>query len=291
MKKLLFFIGTTIALSQNAQVVTAGSTLANYYDVTPDSLLWYRSYPSVFFTYSINVFNSAGYEYMFKSVGSVSSGGSQAYIRIESLRPDMYMLQGRIDSVWCPGCGMGGQWNYRKVAKPLLAGDTINSPTAVWDNTYLYLTEHSGYQGANWNINDFVGGDKYIGLQFRELGNYGTDDRYGWVWVNCISEDSCYVKGYASQARTTGIAENSAGNMRTYPNPVNETFYIENTGGQNFELLSLNITDLYGKHIPFVALFKNDKVELRLVGAANGMYLVNYEKDGLRYTSKIIKAQ
>jgi hypothetical protein len=292
MKKALLLSALLFALNNKSQVFTAGSTLASYHDIAPDSLMWYRTYPAVFFTYSLNIFGTPGYEFMFKSVGSVSSGGSQAYIRIEPLRSDIDVSIGRIDSVWCPGCGMGGSELYENVAKPLMAGDTINSSNAIWSNNFAYLTDHTGAQGANRNVNDFVGGDKYVGLRYMETGEYGPIEHYGWVWVNCPSEDSCYVKAYASAARLTGISKNQKADIKIYPNPTRDAFIIEKPYENGLNRLSVQVTDLSGRGIPFYAWTnENGDFQVSLSTISSGLYFVTYEMNGKRSTHRLTKME
>src|SRR6476620_2188715 len=98
-------------------------------------------------------------------------------------------MMGRLDSVYAPG---SSSWVVTKIAKPLSAGDQVNAGAAMWDNSMLYLTDHSGHNGGNKNVNDWVAGDKYLALKYQS----GATITYGWLRVQCPSEDSCYVKDF-----------------------------------------------------------------------------------------------
>ncbi|MCW3075644.1 MAG: hypothetical protein JWO32_253 [Bacteroidetes bacterium] len=186
MKKLIFSAFILSFFKISSQSYTAGTQYPGYVNIT-DTLLNYKTSPFTQETYSIDVFGSVATDIEFMARGSVSSGGSQAFIRVTSLNPNVYISLGRIDSVFVPA---SSNYNVTNIAKPLNAGNVINSAGAVWDNTTLYLTDHSGSGGGNKNVNDFVGGDKYIGLKFVSPGA----NSYGWIRVSCISQDSCTLK-------------------------------------------------------------------------------------------------
>src|SRR4051812_25074380 len=128
MKKLLLPILFGSYLQVSSQAYTAGTPYSNYHDIVPDSLLTYQYYPSVYRTYSLNIFGSTGPELEFTSIGSVSSGGSQAQIKIRTINPDVSIRFGRWDSVWVPG---SQSWYVTKVAKALLSGEQINAANAI----------------------------------------------------------------------------------------------------------------------------------------------------------------
>jgi hypothetical protein len=254
MKKLLLSTLLTFSLYSQCQVFTAGTHYSNYYDIVPDTLLNYVNYPFTNETYSLTIFGSSNPELAFTARGSVSSGGSQAFIRLTTLHQYVYIRFGRWDSVYVPG---SQSWNVTKIAKPLTAGDTINASGAIWEQGDLYLTDHTGSQGGNKNVNDFVGGDKYIGLKFIDIDNYNAIN-YGWIWVKCIGEDSCYVKEYSRSASVTGLnATGKENDLQIFPNPIQEYFYL-----QNVDYTGIRITDILGVDVPFTIRNYSDKTQI-----------------------------
>lgn len=203
MKKFLLPILFASYLNANSQVYTAGTMFSVYYDINPDTLLNYTVYPYTNKSFGFNLFGSASDDLEITAEGATSPGGTSAYFSIRSLNQNVYIRFGRLDSVYIPAYNF---WDVTKIARPLNAGDQINTPAAIWDTTLLYLTDHSGYGGGNKNVNDWIGDDKYVGLKYQN-GNTVT---YGWIRVQCVSKDSCYIKDYSyssAQNRTGKILQ------------------------------------------------------------------------------------
>jgi hypothetical protein len=286
MKKLILCITLLISVNVKSQYFIAGTHYSNYSDVSPDTLLNYVNYPFTNETYTVNVFGN-GPEFQLTARGSVSSGGSQAFIRIETLYQDVYVRFGRWDSVYVPATL---NYNVTKIAKPLLAGDTINSANAVWMQGDLYLTDHTGSGGGNKNVNDFIGGIKFIGLKFIDTDHYNATS-YGWIRVNCISKDSCYVTEYSRGASATGLTEQKlSDHLQVYPNPMCSTFYIRAVDTRNIELTSLRITDLCGQEVAFTARPVANGIQVLLnENLPSGCYFLQMKESGKTNTKKITK--
>jgi hypothetical protein len=227
-----------------SQVYIAGFMFPDYNDVDPDTLLNYVVAPYTNETYSANVFGISDDDIEITAHGAVSSGGSDAYIKITSINPNIYISQGRLDSVFVAG---NSTWNITKIARVIGTGETINALDAVWDNTELYLTDHSGHNGGNKNVNDWIGGEKFIGLRYMA----GNDLAYGWIRVECPHEDSCYVKDYSFSPVVSGIKEVKKKELSVYPNPTNNIFYLNNISPVSFSISKLKILDMYGREIKF----------------------------------------
>jgi hypothetical protein len=289
MKKTVLMLLLANCAFIKGQNYYAGTNYSNHHDVFPDSLMNYVAYPFTNETYSLDVFGSSAPDVYFTARGSVSSGGSQAYISIKSMQPDVYIRFGRWDSVWVPG---SSSWRVSKVAKPLSSGDVINAPGAIWDNGELFLTNNSGSQGGNVSINDFVGGDKYIGLKYVEKDyNYNDVNHYGWIWVRCTTEDSCYVKEYSSTFKViAGLMKESREKIGLYPNPSGNKFYLSNTGTLPFEKESLKVLDLLGKEVACLVNTAGDDLQVVLPSdTPRGCYFVQFSADGQLQTRKLMK--
>jgi hypothetical protein len=287
MKKLLLCIAILCCKGISAQLYTAGTHYSNYHDIVPDSLLKYSVTPYSEQSYSLNIFGNAGYELKFQTRGAVSSGGSASYIFITSLNPNIYIRFGRYDSVWVPG---ESRYNITRVAKPLMNGDVINAQDAVWMRDTLYLTDHSGHGGGNKNVNDFVGGDKFLGVKYvKKDYNNGDSELYGWIWMRCIAEDSCYVKEYSRMGPTTGLVKFGEAVLHMYPNPVSGSFYISGMPFREFSADGLSIYDLLGNRVGFRYNRQGDRTEIIMDQNPAGLYFLTYEYNGASYSGKLVK--
>jgi hypothetical protein len=283
MKKLILLLLLMIScLHLKSQVVTAGTLLPMYVDISPDSLLNYTVTPYTNETFSVNIFGDASPDLEFTAHGAVSSGGGDAYIRVVSLNPDVYIRFGRLDSVYAPG---SSSWNVTKVALPLNNGEQVNAPSAIWDNTMLYFTDHSGHDGGNKNVNDWIGTDKFLGLKYQN----GASASYGWFRVQCVSEDSCYLKDY-SAAGAVGITERSKLAAGIYPNPVNTCFYLRNIDPNTFDIKGLKLKDLFGREVQISTEMMNETLRVSLdVSLPAGCYILEYVTEKLSFSHKVIK--
>jgi type IX secretion system substrate protein len=281
-KLLLFFITATSYYAASAQSLTAGTMFPFYADITPDKLLTYTVTPYTHQTYAVNVFGDSLNDLEFTAHGAVSSGGSGAYINVTPLDTNVYISFGRWDSVFVPATS---NWNITKVAKPLNAGEQLNTPGTIWDNSILYLTDHSGSGGGNKDVNDWIGGDKYLALKYQ----IGVSTWFGWIRLRCVSEDSCYVKDLSSTVASVGIATAAAVEISMYPNPVNDIFYITNSI-DSWDISKLKFTDIYGKAVGFNCQQTADGLQIMLdESISNGCYLLNYYSENITITKKLIK--
>lgn len=283
MKKLLLIpVLAGACLGVKGQTYNAGTMFMMYTDINPDTLINYTIVPYSNETYQINVFGDPAADIEIKANGAVSSGGTAAYLNVRPLNPDVLIRFGRLDSVYVPAYSL---WNVTKVAKPLNAGDPINPPGAMWD-TLLYLTDHSGYGGGNKNVNDWVGGDKYIGLKYQNVS--GT--AYGWVRVHFPAQDSCYVKDYSATPSTVGISELQKAEALIYPNPVNTSFYLKNNGTGTFDAAKLKLRDMYGKEVKFNAETMNSDVKISMdESLPDGCYMLEYITKDQVLSKKLVK--
>jgi len=283
MKKLLLSILVCSYISADSQVYTAGTVFSSYTDIMPDTLLKYDVFPYTNNIFDLNLFDDPSPDLQFNAHGAVSSGGSAAYIRIASLNHNVSVGFGRWDSVFVIG---DGNWNVTKVAQPLNTGDTLNDPNAVWDTTTLYLTDHSGHSGGNKNVNDWIGGDKFVALKY----NNGNITLYGWIRLQCVTEDSCYIKDYSITPQVTAIEKTNSPQVKIFPNPFHTAFFVEDVNSGRSGISDLKLTDLYGKEIKFTAEVQSSVLKIDPgCDLPQGCYLLRYLSGEQVFLKKLIK--
>lgn len=280
MKKILLFTAL-MSSSVSLKSQTAGVNLSSYTDVNPDYLLKYTAAPYTHQTYSINMVIDPQPDIQFIAHGAVSSGGSSTYINLTSLNTNVYIAFGRWDSVFVPG---GPSWNVTKIAKPFNIGDPLTASNIVWDNTTLYLTDQSGAQGGVKNVTDWIGGDKYIGIKYLS----GNNTTYGWIRVNCVSQDSCFVKDFSSGSATTGLFNMQSQQAFSYPNPVADYLYVVSGGAVIQESINLYLFDRLGRKITPPFFVHGNQIQIDLRGLSEGCYVLKYSLDEITRSQRII---
>ncbi|MES2593631.1 MAG: T9SS type A sorting domain-containing protein [Bacteroidota bacterium] len=284
MKKFLFIpILICHCFCAHSQVYNAGTMFAHHQDINPDTLVNYTVVPFTNETYGIMLFGDVLNSIEFTARGAVSSGGSAAYLNVNAINTNIHFCYSRLDSVYVPS---DTSWNVTKIAKPLNAGEQLDTSTLLWDSTTVYFTDHSGSGGGNKNVNDWIGLDKYLGMKYIN----GNNVAYGWVKVHCVSEDSIYIKEFSFSeivSEISGIKEISQNETMLYPNPINTYFYLD---GIN-DFTSIKLTDLYGKEIKFNSEIHNSKIRIEPAQLLpNGYYLLQYiQKNGKPFSGKLIK--
>ncbi|MGZ4054858.1 MAG: T9SS type A sorting domain-containing protein [Bacteroidia bacterium] len=283
MKKILLPLLLLSCLKANSQVYTAGTMYSAYTDITPDTLLYYTVYPYTNKSIGFNLFDDPSDDFKIIASGSVSPGGTIASINLLSTNPHVSFRFGRMDSVYIPAYSF---WGITKVAKPLNAGDQINPPSATWD-TLLYLTDHTGYGGGNKNVNDWVGGDKYIGFKYDN----GSTLTYGWMRVQCISKDSCYIKDYSYVPASLEIPNIEQAELKIFPNPVHDIFYLKNINAEALDISQIKIEDIYGKEIKFSYEINKNEIKINPGNdLPEGCYLFRCFSKDQSIVRKFIKA-
>jgi hypothetical protein len=284
MKKILLFTALlSFYFCLKSQIHYAGTMFSGYYDVIPDTLLNYQITPYTDETFGVDLFDDPSKDIEFTARGAVSSGGSAAFIRAASLNPNVYILFGRWDSVYVPA---NSNWDVTKVAKPLNPGDPINPAGAVWFQDSLYMTDHSGHGGGNKNVNDWIGGDKYLGVKYQN----GPEIDYGWVRVQCKKEDSCYIKDLSYSPVGAGIRQLNSNQASIYPNPVQNTFYLKNIDVTKFGVSRLKMTDMCGKELNYVCEINGNSIKVELdKNTMAGCYLLHYSSNENQFIKKLIK--
>jgi hypothetical protein len=275
---LLIALAYSLFFNANGQFYNAGTPFQYYFDINPDTLLHYTLFPYTHQLYDLGIFSpSAGVRFV--ADGAVSSGGTSAYISVRALDANIYLSVGRLDSVFD---STSTSWLVTTVAKPLNAGEPINAAGTVWDNSLLYISDHSASFGWAKNINDWIGSDKYLGLKYDD----GSTVYYGWIRLQCVSEDSCYVKEYSYSSSVAGIAETETGNVLIFPNPVTSKFTVYFNG--NFSVEAMEVYDMTGKCILKRSPI-NAKEEIDISAEPAGIYFLQARAKNAALSLKIIK--
>jgi hypothetical protein len=284
MKKFLLIpVLLSACLNLYSQDFLTGFTFQDYSDIIPDTLLNYTVAPYTNETYGIKLFGDETNTLEFTARGAVSSGGSAAFINVTILNPKVYVRLERLDSVYVPATT---SWNITKVAEPLGTGVVINTLDAIWDSTTLFLTDHSGSGGGNKDVNDWKGGEKYLGLKFKDENSVA----YGWIRVECPNVDSCYLKDYSFTQKIIGINEINLPQTMIYPNPVIHSFCIKNINVNTFDLSNLKLKDIYAREIQFSCEMKAN--EINIVpdpNLADGCYILEYLSKDCTFSKKLVK--
>ena len=209
---------------------------------------------------------------------SIALGGQGYEISIKSLNPSSYIRFGRFDSVYN---NYQAYWNVHKVAKPLYYSDTVNSLSAKWDCTTLYLNERDFFTGTWTNITDWVStNDEYIGIKYQNA----TDTIYGWVRMNCPNAADCYLKDYSFGGSGLGIKEFELGVSTIYPNPATDKIYIERTSN---DVMEVGLFDIIGKQISQTKS-KNQTTEIDVSSLSKGVYFARIKTEQGMCMKKII---
>ncbi len=253
-----------------------------YHDITPDTLLNYTVAPYTNETYSLSFYTDLMNDIELTARGAVSSGGSSAYISVNSLSPNLWVAFGRLDSVYVPATT---SWNITKVAKPFNEGEALDDMNILWDTTQLFLTDHSGSGGGNKDVNDWIGADKYIGFKYMD-----TDDTtYGWIQVACASGDSCYIKAFSYSSLSVGIQNISEDKILLFPNPFSGRIFVKKMNSQTTDIFRLKLTDIKGREMQFESDITDNLLTLELSSLPAGCYVLHYTSEKTEFHKRIIK--
>jgi hypothetical protein len=153
----------------------------------------------------------------------------------------------------------------------------------TWDNSMQYIEDHSASFGWTKNINDWTGGDRYVGLRYLN----GANTWYGWIRLNCFKQDSCYVKDFSSVMATVGISEVAGLRTNLYPNPAKDIFYID-IDPAFFKKENITLTDLSGRALPFSLRSEGDRIAVRPENLPAGCYLIRYSDERCTFVRAIM---
>lgn len=285
MNKLLLLIFSALYLNMQSQTYNAGTLFETYYDINPDTLLNYTVSPYTTETFGLNLFGDPADDVVFTARGAISSSDTSAFISVQSHNPNLYLLFGRWDSVFVTGTS---GWDVTKVAKPLLVTETIDDPNAVWENGTLYLTDHSGHNGGNKNVNDFLGVEKFIGIKYES----GLDFSYGWIRVRCLNEDSCFVKDLSYSPIIIGVGEKGESSVQVFPNPSNGYFFINNINITSFDAAKLSLTNMHGQKLAFSYEIIGQEIKIIPENTlSSSYYFLKYNSKAGSFEKKIVRVE
>ncbi|MGZ3942850.1 MAG: T9SS type A sorting domain-containing protein, partial [Bacteroidia bacterium] len=140
---------------------------------------------------------------------------------------------------------------------------------------------HRGWGGLKKNVNDWIGGDKYIGMKYENQSTI----IYGWIRVQCKSADSCFVKDYSFNTNSFGTMKQKENAVSVFPNPFQQAFLIEG----NKAITELKIIDIFGQDIGFTTTQADHRTKIDLENNPPGCYIIKCRVNDETYARKIIK--
>ena len=241
-------------------------TILNYY--------YYSGAEDYYFDINNDVLND------FKITAYDAEGGAAIrYISISPLNVNSFVSYKRTDSLYNAFFQF---WQISPVAKPLSYGDSINSLTAIWKNTYLNLTDNTGNASIFNYVNDWVNiNDLYLGLKYQSP----TDTIYAWIRLNCSTMSTCKIKDFSSSCILNDIKELEKNELLVYPNPTANTLNIFNEN-MAFEHSTIEIRNYFGQTI--IKQLYSKAIDVSLL--STGIYVLKItSSDNQSYFSKFIK--
>jgi hypothetical protein len=174
----------------------------------------------------------------------------------------------------------------------ILPGDSTAHCLAVGDYPWIldstYVSHKYGANRRTLYASGWMSPMIYEGIG-SDNGLFGTiyqvqgDDEY-WLSRYCIgSDEDC---GIISSAHALADA---GSRLSAFPNPVRETVYLKTDIPLTPEA-RIRVYDLFGRPV-YQGLFPASEKGISVGGWAPGLYLLQVEQGGRRYTVKFVKAQ
>jgi hypothetical protein len=182
----------------------------------------------------------------------------------------------------------GGQ-NWLPLTEGYDSGNDMNWISAFNNNLKSNTSEAAAQESMfvtrtiNLTSNSaFTAGDTLI-FRFRLASDHSVN---GWGWAI----DNLEIQEMYATATTDVLAQENAG---VYPNPFNDSFYVDCTANREGKQVDIVVTDLYGKTIlkeTNIDTFFSPKTRIDLPQARPGVYLVSIsDETGNVFTNKIVK--
>jgi hypothetical protein len=118
-------------------------------------------------------------------------------------------------------------------------------------------------------------------------GTFPLEVGENFAEIIVYAEDTTVQKTYTvyiTRENETGISEVSSHNLKIYPNPVQNTLYIQSSS----TIEQINIYDISGRMLQTSEVFKTSEV-LDISYLASGIYLVKVKTEEGEIVGKIIK--
>jgi hypothetical protein len=257
------------AAAADAQIV--------YTDVNPDVTL--NVINDSLSAYEVDFDNDGNADMIVGAYGFVYGGTVQVNMSLNLIQPNNVAALLGYDDAGYP------------YVSALASGTLVDPAASNWYDT----TAFSGTQALNaLNAAGFgaygqfnTGADLYIGARFV----LATGTHYGWVRIQVPTDvTSTMIKDYAyrttpNMGLTTGqtglgIAEMPANVWYTYVNGKNVTITSKEEG-------NLTVIDMTGKTVA-TGKMENGSATMNLSNATSGMYIVQFENNGVMGTKKVI---
>lgn len=277
----LFFV---VPVLINAQIYKAGNTLAAYTDIIPDTLINYIAPQSPPESYFIDINGDSQNDFELNAQSGGGLGAGSRFIIIKPLTINSSVRFGRYDSIYN---NFLASWWITVVAKPLQYGDSLNSLAANWYSNNMYLTDNSYNAGTFKSLPDWIStNDFYIGLKYQNA----IDTIYGWIRVNCPSNNKCHLKDYSFSKCNPCVGlkkqEIIKNDIIIYPNPTSGVLNLDLKNVLSTENYSVKIVNLLGQNVMECKLEKT----MSISSLKNGIYFLQvFDKEKLIATEKIIK--
>ncbi|MBW7869979.1 MAG: SBBP repeat-containing protein [Flavobacteriia bacterium] len=231
--------------------------------------------------------------YPFGKIENVDGAGSDAFL-------SKYDSQGNIQ--WTV-YGGGNMNDYGRASFTTKNGDTyligIFMGTAYFGD--FSITSTSDWDGFITKIDKsgnflwvkHIKGTGSEALEDLVLDYDGNVYAIGWFWYSAVFDDITLTGDYdvfVTKLNSDGMdtVEMIENVYRLYPNPVNETLFIDIDGSQ--KLSEVIIRDLSGKKIKTISVKDKKRIEVNFNALNKGVYLVEItEANGNRTVQKVIK--
>ncbi|MCB9190514.1 MAG: T9SS type A sorting domain-containing protein [Flavobacteriales bacterium] len=145
----------------------------------------------------------------------------------------------------------------------------------------------------------FVVGNDQMYSSYSNFQNIVSQSVFSETWTSDINGDSTYTASITFDGNTieyawgpeppfTGVNEVQSNSLNVYPNPNNGSFSIQ-LPEANVQDANLEVYDMMGNLVLSQRVVNQNKVELELESAADGMYLVRLASDQGVWTGRFLK--
>ncbi|GAB5564620.1 MAG: PQQ-dependent sugar dehydrogenase [Winogradskyella sp.] len=166
-------------------------------------------------------------------------------------------------------CSITGGYRYRGAAHPGLQGAYIYADACSQEIGFLQL------ENNNWN-------STFISFS----GNFVAfgEDQSGELYVSTLQGDIYSI----IDTDSLGINDDKKDEFLIYPNPVDDTLFIEFSDHTTIRNIDINLFDIHGKRLNVQSKNEIHKLQLDVSNLTNGMYILVIQSENYgRITKKI----